>query len=115
MVHFMRLPQLRLSLSLCLDFGTSFSVLILGLKFWTEVQDCPVAVLGRICGLSMACFWLGFDLDLDSLGARSEAILCSGGGMFMWHVMVVCVDCFVGISYAIIGLQNQIVFAWLTW
>ena len=25
-------------------------------------------------------------------------------GMFVWHVMVICVDCFVGISYATIGL-----------
>ena len=32
--------------------------------------------------------------------------------MFMWHVMVVCVDGFVGISYATIGLENQVVFAY---
>ena len=31
--------------------------------------------------------------------------------MFVWPVMVVCVDCFVGISYATIGLENQVVFA----
>ena len=32
-------------------------------------------------------------------------------GMFVWLVMVVCVDCFVGISYATIGLENQVAFA----
>ena len=31
--------------------------------------------------------------------------------MFVWPVMAVCVDCFVGISYATIGLENQVVFA----
>ena len=31
--------------------------------------------------------------------------------MFVWPVMDVCVDCFMGISYAIIGLKNQVVFA----
>ena len=28
----------------------------------------------------------------------------------LWPVMVVCVDFFVGISYATIGLENQVVF-----
>ena len=55
--------------------------------------------------------WLGFGMDLDSLGAGSGTVLCPGCGMFMWLVMVVCVDCFMGISYAIIGLENQVVFA----
>ena len=59
----------------------------------------------------MACLWLGFGLDLDSLEARSGAVLCPGGGMFVWPVMAVCVDCFVGISYATIDLENQVVFA----
>ena len=31
-------------------------------------------------------------------------------GMFVWPVMDICVDCCVGISYAIIGLENQVVF-----
>ena len=55
----------------------------LGLKFWTKVQDCPVAVWGLMCYLSMACLWPGFDLDLDCLGldlglfyARVVACLC---------------------------------------
>ena len=30
-------------------------------------------------------------------------------GMFVWPVMAVCVDCFVGISHATIGLENQVV------
>ena len=64
-----------------------------------------------MCGLSMACLWLGFSLDLDSLGARSRAVLCPGGSIFVWPVMAVCVDCFVGISYSTIGLENQVVFA----
>ena len=30
----------------------------------------------------------------------------------LWHAcVVVCVDCFVDISYATIGLKNQVVFA----
>ena len=84
-----------------LVFGADF-VLILGLKLWIEVQDCLVTVWGQMCGLSMACLWLGFGLDLDSLGV----VLCSGGGMFVCLVMAVCVDSFVGISYATIGLEN---------
>ena len=32
-------------------------------------------------------------------------------GMFVLPMMVVCVDCFVGISYATIGLENQVAFA----
>ena len=64
-----------------------------------------------MCGLSMTCLWPGFGLDLDSLGARSGVVLCLGGGMFVWPVMAVCVDCFVGISYATIGLEYQVVFA----
>ena len=32
----------------------------LGLKFWSEVQDCPMVVWGWMCDLSMACLWLGF-------------------------------------------------------
>ena len=67
--------------------------------------------MGRKRGLGMACLWPSFSLNLDSLGARSETVLCPGCGMFVWHVMAVCVDCFVGISYAIIGLENQVVFA----
>ena len=31
--------------------------------------------------------------------------------MFMWPVMDVCVVCFISISYATIGLENQVVFA----
>ena len=58
----------------------------------------------------MACLWHGFDLDLDSPRARSRDVLCSGGGMFVCHVMTAYVDCFVGISYATIGLENQVVF-----
>ena len=80
-------------------FGADF-VLVLGLKFRTKVQEYPVAVWGRMCGLSMTCLWLG-----------SGAILCPGGGLFMLSVMAVCVDCFVGISYTITGLENQVVFA----
>ena len=35
-------------------------------------------------------------LDLNSLGAGSRTILCPGCGMFVWPMMVVCVDCFFG-------------------
>ena len=79
--------------------GADF-VLILGLKFWNEVQDCLEVMQGWMCGLSMACLWPSFGV-----------VLCPGGGMFMWPVISVCVDFFVGISYATIGLENQVVFA----
>ena len=68
-------------------------------------------VWGQMCDLSVACLWLGFGLDLASLRTRSETALCSGYGMFVWPVMAVCVDCFVGISYATIGRENQVFFA----
>ena len=45
-----------------------------------------------------------------SLGSDFRTVLCPGCGMFVWPVMAVCVDCFVGISYATIGLENQVVF-----
>ena len=32
-------------------------------------------------------------------------------GMFVWPMMDVCVDCFVGTFYATIGHENQVVFA----
>ena len=40
----------------------------------------------------MACLWPGFSLNLDSLGAGFGVVLCPGGGMFVWHVIAVCVD-----------------------
>ena len=67
----------------------------MGLDVWPEYD------------MFVAWFWLG----LDSPGAESGAILCSGGGLFVWSMMVVCVDCFIGISYATISLENQVVFA----
>ena len=53
------------------------------LSFWTEVQDCSVAVWGQMCGLSMACMWPSISLDLNSLGAESGTVLCSGCGMLV--------------------------------
>ena len=55
----------------------------LGLSFWTEVQDCSVAVWGWMCGLSLTCLWLGISLDFNSLGVGSGTILCPGCGMFV--------------------------------
>ena len=46
-------------------------------------------------GMFVAWIWIVPGLDL---------------GLF-YVVMVGCVDCFVGISYATIGLENQVVFA----
>ena len=65
---------------------------------------------GQMCGMFVAWIWPRFGLDLDSLGAGFGAVLCPGGGMFVLHVMVICVDYFVGISYATIGSENQVVF-----
>ena len=45
-----------------------------------------------MCGLSMACLWLGFGLDLDIFGVGSRVVLCPSSGMFVWLVMAVCVD-----------------------
>ena len=70
-----------------------------------------MVVWGQMCGLSMEFLWPSFGLDLNSLRVRFRAVLCPGGGMFVWPVMVVCVDYFVGISFATIGLENQVVFA----
>ena len=55
--------------------------------------------------------WPGFSLDLDSLRVGSGNVLCPRCGMFVWHVMAICVDCFMGISYSRIGRENQVVFA----
>ena len=33
--------------------------------------------------LFVAWFWLGFGLDLDSLGVEYGVVLCLGGGMFV--------------------------------
>ena len=64
------------------------------------------------CGAGcVASIWHVCGLDLESPGAGYGVVLCPGGGMFVWPVIVVCVDCFVGISYATIGLENQVVFA----
>ena len=57
-----------------------------------------MAMWGRMCGLSMTCLWPNFCSDLDSLGAGYRVILCPSSGMFVWPVMTVCVDCFMGIS-----------------
>ena len=72
-----------------------------------------MAVWGQMCGLSMTCLWPGFGPYFDSLGAGSGVVLCLGGGMFVWPIMTVCVDCFVGISYATISCENQVVFTCL--
>ena len=70
----------------------------------TEVKNCPMVVWGRMYGLSVTCSWPGFSLDLDNPRVRSRVVQCPAGGMFLWPMMNVCVDCFVGISYATIGL-----------
>ena len=46
--------------------------------------------------MSMACLLPGISLDLNSIGARSRIVLCSGCGMFVWPMMAVCRDCFFG-------------------
>ena len=53
----------------------------------------------------MALVWHVCSLDLDS----PRVVLWPGSGMFVWSVAI-CVNCFMGISYATIGLENQVVF-----
>ena len=48
----------------------------LGLKFWTKVQDCLMAMWGRMCGLVLAWIWILLGLDLGLFYARVVACLC---------------------------------------
>ena len=61
----------------------------------------------------MACIWPTFGLDLTSLRIGSGIALCPRCCMFVCPVMAICVDCLLGISYATIGRENQVVFAFL--
>ena len=90
------LQEVRIFLLLFIAFlfGQVFKGTGWGLSLWTEVQDCSVAMWGRMCGLSMACLWPGISLGLNSLGDGSGTVLCLGCGMFVWSVMTICVDCF---------------------
>ena len=63
-----------------------------------------------MCGLSTTCLWPSFGPDLDSLKAGFGVVLCPSGGMFVWPMMAICVDCFVVISYATIGRENLVFF-----
>ena len=60
---------------------------------------------------------------MESLGIGPRIVLCSGCGMLVWPFMAecvawlqpvcglsrgYCVNCFVGISYAPVGLEDQI-------
>ena len=55
-------------------------------------------------GMFVAWIWTVLGLDMGLFYARVVACLCG-------FVMAGCVDYFMGISYATIGLENQVVFA----
>ena len=42
-----------------------------------------MAMWGRMCGLSMACLWLGISLDLNTIGVGFGTVQCSGCGTHM--------------------------------
>ena len=48
---------------------------------------------------------------MDNPGTKSENVLYLVFGMIVWPVMACGVDCFVGISYATTGLEDQVVIA----
>ena len=60
--------------------------------------------------LFVACAWLvlwpNHGLVVDSPRTKSMTVLYPVFGMIVWLVMACGVDCFVGISYATIGLED---------
>ena len=66
-----------------------------------------MAMWGQMCGLSIACLWPGFGQSWGWIWDCSMPEC----GMFVWPVMAVYVNCFVGVSNATIGLENQVIFA----
>ena len=55
--------------------------------------------------------WPGHGLVVDSPGTESRTVLYPVFGMIVWPVMACGVDCFVDISYATTGLEDQVVIA----
>ena len=52
----------------------------------------------------MACVWL--DLGSGIVGFFHDVVAWLSDNMFVWPVMACCENCFVGISYATIDLDN---------
>ena len=50
--------------------------------------------------------WPTFSLDWTILGLDLGLLYARVMACVVWHVMAICVDCFVGISYATIGCEN---------
>ena len=58
----------------------------------------------------MLCWWPK-DLGSRIVDCFHDVAAWPGDSMFMWPVMACCENCFVGISYATIDLDNRVVFA----
>ena len=104
MIHFPRLPQLRLFIC---------CVQILGLAFLLISKLSLELSCGLDMALFVACAWLVLWPDrvlvVDSPKTKSGTILYPVFDMIMWPVMACDVGCFVGISYATTGLEDQVV------
>ena len=61
----------------------------------------------------MPCWWPEYGQILGSgiVDCFQGVVAWLGDNMFVWLVMACCENCFVGIFYATIGLENQVVFA----
>ena len=104
MVHFPRLPQLRLFIC---------CVQILGLVFLLISKLSLELSCGMDMALFMPCAWLvlwpDHGLVVDNPRTESRTVLYPVFDMIVWPVMACDVDCLVGISYATTGLKNQVV------
>ena len=105
MVHFPGLPQLRLFIC---------CVQILGMVVGLIPELSSELYYGLDIGLFVAYAWLvlwpDHGLVVDSLGTESGTVLYPIFGMIVvWPIMACCVDYFLGISYATIGLEDQVI------
>ena len=63
-----------------------------GLKFWTEAQDCPIAMWGPKCGLVLTWIWTFLGLYLILFYARVVyvCLACDGCmcGLLCGHLLL---------------------------
>ena len=70
-----------------------------------QVPSC----VGLICVLLVA--YVCPNLGSRIVDCFHDVVAWLGDNMFVWPVMACYENCFVGISYTIIGLDNRVVFA----